>query len=89
MELALQKLAEYGLAGVVIGLGSILVLKPMVAAWKDSISVALAEVAEQRKERLSMCAVHREHDDKTLQLLQGLMLSMEGLVRRANGGGGA
>lgn len=86
MDALLAKLAEYGLAGIVIGIGSLLVLKPMVAAWKDSIEVALSEVSEQRKERLAMCSIHREHDDKTLQLLQGLMMSMEGLVRRANGG---
>jgi hypothetical protein len=94
MEVILRKLAEdYGLAGIVIALGAFiavrvskLVLEPMVSAWSASIAVALAEVAEQRKERLEMCAIHRDHDDKTLQLLQGLMMSMEGLVRRANGG---
>jgi len=94
MDLLLQKLPEYGLTGIVIGIGAFLayqitrlMLTPMVNAWTASVNVALAEVAEQRKERLSMCTVHREHDDKTLQLLQGMMISMEGLVRRANGGG--
>lgn len=94
MEALLRKLAEeYGLAGIVIALGALiavqvskLVLAPMVSAWTASITVALAEVAAQRAERLEMCAVHRDHDDKVLQLLQGLMMSMEGLVRRANGG---
>jgi len=87
MDALLMKLSEYGLVGVVIGIGSLLVLKPMVTSWRDSLAMSLKEIAAQREERLSMCAVHREHDDKTLQLLQGLMMSMESLVRRANGGG--
>ena len=86
IETWLAKLPDYGLAGLVIGMVCYLVLKPMVNTYTSSIQAALAEVAEQRKERLAMCGVHREHDDKALQLLQGLMLSMEGLVRRANGG---
>ncbi len=82
-----EKLLEYGLAGAVMGGVMYLVVQPLVRGVLGQLERAQAEISAQREERMQVCARHHEFHESMREAMQGLLRSVDALVRRANGGG--
>jgi len=82
-----EKVLEYGLAGLVMAGTFYLVVQPLVRGVLGQLERAQEEISAQREERMQVCARHHEFHRAMQEAMQGLLRSVDALVRRANGGG--
>jgi len=81
-----EKLLEYGLSGAVMGVVMYWVVKPLVNALLGQLAAVNQQIEAERRSRETVCIRHEQFHERTLHALDGLLASVDGLVRRANGG---
>lgn len=74
----LQKMLEYGLAGVVMGFVMWAVVRPLLNGMMEQLRMA-------REDRITQCERHADYHQNSTEILTGLAASVDSLVRRANG----